>query len=362
MSLKQAGISLVETLVGLSIAAGISLVLMRQQETSNKMQAKTNVDQNINSAVNVIQTSLANRAICTKSLATKGVGDNVAELINAEVSPGDFNNFIVTGVVANTTSLLPGDVKIDSMDIIEEGPAGNKHDYLRVMFNRNPSGNKKLFGAKNVSKKFRLQGLKDAGGKYITCYSEASNLLNSAVQTACLSLGGTWDSVNEKCNLSEQMKKEIVISGLKQLKFVDVFREPDGVITRTCAECNTNGCNPCPSGWAESGRSCSTGGTCGLKPRWRNCASTCTLAKGSSLTTNTTQVFSHYETGAFNCSACVTSGCNACPSGWAQVSNSCSTGGLCGFKPRWRNCTTQCKIMRYKNDSPLGKLYLPESL
>ena len=90
MNFKQAGISLLETMVGLSIAAGISLVLMRQQETSNKMQAKTNVDQNINSAVNILQTSLANRAICTKSLVTKGIGDDVLEIVNAQVDPIDF--------------------------------------------------------------------------------------------------------------------------------------------------------------------------------------------------------------------------------------------------------------------------------
>lgn len=62
MNFKQAGISLVETLIGLSIAAGISVVLMRQQETSSKMQSKNNANQVIISAANVIQTALANRA------------------------------------------------------------------------------------------------------------------------------------------------------------------------------------------------------------------------------------------------------------------------------------------------------------
>ena len=191
---KQAGISLVETMIGLSIAAGISLVLMRQQETSNQMQAKTSADQNINSAVNIIQTSLANRAICTKTIENKGVGDSLTLIVDAiNVDPNTPDIFIVKGVIADTTNFLPGNVKIDSMEIIERGPVGNKKDYLRVMFNRNASDKKKLLGAKTIPKDFRLQGIKVAG-KYTLCYSEAANLVENAVQQSCVSMGAQWDT------------------------------------------------------------------------------------------------------------------------------------------------------------------------
>ena len=100
---KQAGISLVETMIGLSIAAGISLVLMRQQETSNQMQAKTSADQNINSAVNIIQTSLANRAICTKTIENKGVGDSLTRIVDAiNVDPNTPDIFIVGSTALET--------------------------------------------------------------------------------------------------------------------------------------------------------------------------------------------------------------------------------------------------------------------
>jgi type II secretory pathway pseudopilin PulG len=220
---KQAGISLVETLVGLSIAAGISLVLMRQQETSNKMQAKTNVDQNINSAVNIIQSSLGNRAICTKSIETKGVGDSITQIVDAQVDPTNFNNFIVTGKrIADTTTMLPGNIKIDSMNIISEGAGATQMDYLRVVFNRNPTGKTKLFGATQVPKKFRIQGQKNAAGKYTLCFSEASNLLNSAVQQACVSLGGLWNPTTSKCEIADLIKR----SDLAQL-----WRNNAGLLT-----------------------------------------------------------------------------------------------------------------------------------
>lgn len=86
MNLKQAGISLVETLVGLSIAAGISVVLMRQQETSSKMQSKNNANQVIISAANVIQTALANQSSCTLSLNGKGVGDFVTQIVEGKLT------------------------------------------------------------------------------------------------------------------------------------------------------------------------------------------------------------------------------------------------------------------------------------
>jgi hypothetical protein len=175
---------------------------MRQQETSNQMQAKTSADQNINSAVNIIQTSLANRAICTKTIENKGVGDSLTQIVDAiNVDPNTPDIFIVKGVIADTTNFLPGNVKIDSMEIVELGPVGSKKDYLRVMFNRNASDKKKLLGAKTIPKDFRLQGIKVAG-KYTFCYSEASNLVETAVQLACRSMGAQWDPTSAQCKLT----------------------------------------------------------------------------------------------------------------------------------------------------------------
>lgn len=202
--LKHSGMSLVEAMIGLAIAGGISLVLMRQQETSSKMQSKNTSDQVINQAVQIIQTSLANRAICTESLKGRGIGDIVPKLVDAKINPNDYNSFIVSGIaIVDPSTMFPGDVKIEEMRIIEfEESPGVKHDYLSVVFNPDPRGVKKYFGGRKIGKKFRLQGLKDANQKYISCYSETSNLLETALIQACTSLDATWNPNTKKCELT----------------------------------------------------------------------------------------------------------------------------------------------------------------
>lgn len=232
MTYKQAGISLVETMIGLAIAAGISVVLMKQQETSSRMQSKNNSDQIINSAAQIIQSSLSNRAICTLSLRTRGLGDPVLQIVDGSIDPANFNNFLPSGkIIADTTTLLPGDVKIDSMKIVEEGPVGNKLEYLSVVFNPNPRGNKKMFGGKVFAKKFRIQGQK-VSGKFTVCYSEASNLLQSAVQTSCAALGGVWNPATQKCDIADIIKR----SDLTQL-----WRNSTGALTATKPPDTPNG-------------------------------------------------------------------------------------------------------------------------
>lgn len=205
--LKQTGMSLVEALVGLGIAAGIGVVLMRQQENSSKMQSKNNINQIVNSAAQAIQTSLSNRAICSESLGGLSVNSNVTALVDAKINPlfpgSSTDEFIKTlpeiqHVAVN--QVLPGDVKVQSMKIVVD-PVNGK-EYLSVVFDTDPKRVKQKFGANTIGKQFQIQTMKNGAGVILSCYSEQTNLLDSAVSQACTSMGASWDPATKKCKLT----------------------------------------------------------------------------------------------------------------------------------------------------------------
>lgn len=221
--LNQAGVSLVEVMIGVGIAAGIGVMMMRNQDTANKIQGKVVANQDISAAVNIIQTQLANRAVCSLSLAGKkpvvkvpGAAippqSLVPSLLDAAINPNYNGTTVTTEFILNSNmphiaggTLLPGNkVRLESMRLIVHTDG---KDYLEALFNVNPTGasNSKAFGGQELIKRFPILSVKNPVTQVITsCYSESSNLLGSAVQQACLSLGGTWDtSVSPpKCKLT----------------------------------------------------------------------------------------------------------------------------------------------------------------
>jgi hypothetical protein len=211
MKLNQIGMSLVEAMVGLAIASGIGLVLMRQQDTATKIQTKANINQEVNSVSSVVQTALANRAVCTLSLKGKGKNDFVPALVDGKINP----LFPATGQAEYVVDTLNNHVfenqevngiKVVSLQIVEQTNPVTlvKKDFLKVLFDVDPKKIKKKIGGQTVAKLYLLQGTKDGAGKYLYCHSEQTNILNSAIQTACTSMGATWSTATTppKCLLT----------------------------------------------------------------------------------------------------------------------------------------------------------------
>lgn len=271
MSFWQRGFSLVEAMVGLAIASGIGLVVMQQQDSSSKMQAKNNANQAVESATNLIQSALSNRAVCSRSIRGLGVGDPVPALFNAQVNPSNIDAEILVGpnlVDAGPASpILSGDVRVQEMKITNE--LGK--DYLLVTFNVNPTGRKKMYGSDIIAKSFQLSGVK-AAGKYTSCNSQMSNAINSARQLACADLGGNWNGT--KCVFVSVPVYNDTLAGV----LIPVQRNMIQSGTYTCSNCGS-GCNPCPAGWTQGAGGCPLGGQCGFR-RWRNCNYTCTRNLG----------------------------------------------------------------------------------
>lgn len=203
MKFGHNGMSLIEAMIGLAIASGIGLVLMRQQDTAGKIQTKANINQAMNSVASVVQTSLANRAVCTLSLQGKGVNDDVPALVDGKVNPlfpaaGQPEYMIDTPISHVSVNQESNGIKVLSMKIVEE----QGKDFLSVVYDVDPQKVKKKFGADTIGKKYLLHGTKDDDGKYLFCHSEQTNILNSAIITACTSMGANWNPTTLKCELS----------------------------------------------------------------------------------------------------------------------------------------------------------------
>lgn len=153
------------------------------------------------------------------------------------------------------------------MQIINDSGA----DFLKVVFNSDPHGRKKMMGSSVTAKNFKLQG-DVVAGKYVKCYSENSNLLQSAVQAACVSIGGGWNGTN--CIQATRPIYQNTINGTLSASPYDMIQTG----TYTCSNCG-GGCNACPAGWSMSNQSCPLGGQCGFR-KWRNCSMTCSRSLG----------------------------------------------------------------------------------
>lgn len=193
----------------------------------------------------------------------------------------------------------------------------------------------------------------------VECYLKGFNddIVTKVREQTCRNICDTcWDDTKKVCVLNKDFKVELVREALADMGPKKVFEEADLVQEKTCSKCDKSGCNPCPSGWIESNRSCSTGSLCGLKPRWRNCKSTCTLKRSNDKFITTIQPSVLVPTGSTvrNCSKCDKNGCNPCKAGEVMSARSCNKGKTCGFKPRWRNCSATCTTYAYEGVEAIG--------
>lgn len=256
MSVKQKGFSLVTAMIGLAAVGGIGLMIMQQQEASTKLQAKNHADQIIDSAANIVQISLASRAICTHSLKNKGVGDTVTTLFDAQVDPANINNTVPAGPnLVDVGQILPHGVNVQEMKIVNDKGV----DYLLVTFNRDALNRKKLGVSDFSSKRFILRGVKDSvTQKYISCYSEVTNSIADAHAQACTDAGGT--RYGDECL---HVTAPIYFDSTKGALVATA-----GSVSRySCTSCGSNRCNPCPAGRINvGGGSVLVGASCGGTP------------------------------------------------------------------------------------------------
>ena len=344
---SQAGISIVQTLIAAGLMGGLALVMGKLGQNQGKMQQATMISSDLTAFQNNLQKVMLSDAACFQSLSKiDSLGINETKDIPAIVAKDG-----TTVILSKTKSPSP------KLDVVSLQAKRVSESTIEIIYKLSKKNKKNSMGAQDFERKFVIDAqFNDATGKITKCFSHMSNAEVTARELACKDLCDTcWNDTLKHCDLSLEFKKDLVREALADLNPVPVYEERNIVNTKTCSKCDKSGCNPCPSGWVESGRSCSTGKLCGFKPRWRNCKSTCTLVRdGKRLTTIQPTVISEASSTVRTCSKCDKNGCNPCKAGETMTGRSCNKGKTCGFKPRWRNCSATCKTYNYNGGAPAG--------
>lgn len=252
--LENRGFSLVETMVAVGLTAGLGYVLMSQTEMTKKQQQKTDFNQLVNSQAAAIQKELGKSENCTATFKDLAFGTATSPTVVGEIKKGLVNlattpPTITAGpVLFKTRQAGASGIYIDSMHLIRR--PGDSKEVLRVTFasgdvvGTTTRDRTKGFGASRVPKDFFIMTQKNSSNVITTCYSESTNLMN----TACLSMpGGVWNPTTQKCDITGIVKRS---------DLVQIWTTKNGGIATTRPADSENGEVTCQ----RSGKKCSRAG------------------------------------------------------------------------------------------------------
>jgi type II secretory pathway pseudopilin PulG len=279
------GFGLIEVMISVGLMSGLAYFMMNQSEQSSKIQSKMNFNNDLSSATNHLQTILSKKDNCTLTLLDKQVGDEITQInfgvpdpvISTNPPIPDPNKLPITkGTVLGSSTLQIKEMfLISKTDPVTGVVVG---DAVRVTFRAGRTGSNGVFipiktvGASEYKKDFLVNGSKDAvTNKYINCFSETGNVVETAVEESCASLGvnAVWNSVDKKCELAGIPLYRNSLTGK-----IDTQTQPSYTNQSfNCSNCGGN-CNACPAGWTQLSNSCHMSSNCGLH-RWRNCTTSC---------------------------------------------------------------------------------------
>ncbi len=274
----QIGFSLVSVLMATALAGGVALVVAQLGKNSSEVVKRASNSTAINELNNRVQKYLLNSRSCTRTLqeATSiGIGDTVEINDIYSVFEGAPEKIVLS------KDQEVGKVRIHKIEF-------RRNDIVAVDMIITFDTDRRPGQDKLISKKFVLHG-EFSGDTPLKCYSQLENAIGSAITKACEALdpGATITSSPSWRCLHSQAYIDNIIDQLSPAKKTPIYIDPaTGAVSakpithrvnRTCSKCRKSGCTPppCPSGYSRSGRSCSRGGLCGFKPRWRNCKVTC---------------------------------------------------------------------------------------
>lgn len=170
---------MVQVTIAAAVVAGSSLYMMKNQDINSTIQGKMNLDQDIMSVTEQMQSALGRSANCTSNLGGKLVGSSVDE-IWAETLPdvgpyGELDYFSKNNpsgakiLFKKNVSIAGGQTKISDMQLVNrKNPETDEVETVfRVSFLS--EHNKNRVGSFN--KDFILKGDKNPDGSFKFCYS-----------------------------------------------------------------------------------------------------------------------------------------------------------------------------------------------
>jgi hypothetical protein len=179
------GFSMLQVVVAMALAGVLGMFVLQMQTVQTKGIKTNELQLERTNVLNRMTSLFAKRDICNWNLKDRKAGDTLTQIIQ---KPGVIVYSIVNDVIPNL-------LRINRMTIVNDG---NGLLSLEVQF----ATSNQMVLSKETTKKIPLQTVLDVDGKIIDCYSDADNLVQTAMSMSCESLGATYDSASKKCKLT----------------------------------------------------------------------------------------------------------------------------------------------------------------
>lgn len=170
---NQFGFSMLQGLVLSGVVAGTALVVIKQNEISNKMARTSQTDLAVSEVFQQIDTKLLSKKACTLSFASTVVPNGGGVPVEIKNEEGE--------VVFKQNSLYLNDqVLIESISLLRNDPNGSLDVVLKKVGNKDGRG----IGNRAIKRSYNLNINWNSANEVIDCYSGSNNSVDEAVTRA----------------------------------------------------------------------------------------------------------------------------------------------------------------------------------
>jgi hypothetical protein len=199
--LNAKGFSIVQVLIAAAMMGGLALVISKLSENQSMVQRGAIEGQEINEITTRMQKYLSNSKVCSHNFKNNTLAPVTGKKSFSEIK--NLDNNVVFKVDPNHT--YAGGISIVGMEL--KRLAGSELEFEMQLVKKGT----KSIGAKNINKKFKLDGIFD-GNKLLSCYTDTEGTIATTCETL---LGGTYNQTTKKCENNKVCQLEVEMMQIK---------------------------------------------------------------------------------------------------------------------------------------------------
>lgn len=196
--LSEKGFSLIQSLIGVSLIAGASVMLMKVSQNSSQIQATTQRELQMQMIADVIAHNMSSPSACQNTLAKAKVGGTMLEEgVELGVSSEMALNSILDesgNVIFDTNTSFNEGIKISKIEVQR---ISTDRSQMKVTFTKEDNG--RSMGGRDIAKQIPLT-ISYQDDTIKGCIVQFDDEINEANKSVCLVSGGNWDDSTKTCN------------------------------------------------------------------------------------------------------------------------------------------------------------------
>jgi hypothetical protein len=183
LKLDQSGFSVAQVLVAAGIAGGLALVFSELGQQQMKTQQTNSTTLEIDQLVSRVATIMSKSESCTENF-TVGSPPSLKSSTQLVYRRADGSTVTLLDISGNQAENIRKGFTITSIGLSTTTTSSNMRA-IEIVFNRNPTGKKQIFGAAEVTKEVPIK-MEIESGNFISCYSDLSQAAIAGAKEAAL--------------------------------------------------------------------------------------------------------------------------------------------------------------------------------